>query len=552
MKTHKLKLQLLLILTTSAFLFNACEDELAKSPLDEFDNATFWNSKENIDLALAAVYRGSIRANSWGGGANDWWSGNGLLYLELASDNAYHGQGENLGWNRLSNGTLTAGGIGILSMYWDNGYKRIARTNNFLENIDKAPLEPEVLARYNAEARFIRAAQYFYFSQYFGSVPLVTKILTQEEANTVTKATHKELVDFVITELTASAQDLPRFKDIPNNEIGRASKQAALAFLGRIQLAEGYFGDAANTYKTIIDFGDNIIDPDYQSLFIEANENSAENIFSIQFIPDLLANGFMQYNGPRVIGGYSFINPLGDLMEAYQFTDGTEFSYTDPRYNPDNIGENRDPRLSYSIYYNGSTIRDDIQYISHPDSNSPDRIMRLNSKTGYSIRKYMDESITGNFYGANGANIPVIRYAEILLSYLEAKLEAGDGIDQGLLDQTINLVRARSSVNMPPITETNPALLRPILRNERRVELALEGIRYWDILRWGVGSEELVGDFYGHPYPDAETEIRKKDASAPDDPYSRWYVTTKNFREGVDNYWPIPQSEVNINPNLAN
>lgn len=550
MKTYRLLSYAILLML--AFSFNACEKELEKSPLDEFDNETFWSSKENVEMALAAVYRGSIRTNSWGGGADDWWSGNGLLYLELASDNAYHGQGENLGWNRLSNGTLTADGIGILDMYWDRGYKRVARANNFLENVDKAPLEPEDLNRFIAEARFIRACQYFYFSQYFGSVPLVTSTLTQEEANTVTKASHQELVDFVINELSAAAEDLPRFKDIPSSQRGRASKQAALAFLGRIQLAEGYFADAAATYKKIIDFGDNIIDSEYRTLFIEENENSAENIFSIQFIPNLLANGFMQYNGPRVIGGYSFINPLADLMEAYQFKDGTEFSYEDPRYNPDDIAENRDPRLKYSIYYNGAPIRDGIQYISHPDSNSPDRIMRLNSKTGYSIRKYMDESITGDYYHANGGNIPVIRYAEVLLSYLEAKLEAGDPIDQGLLDETINKIRQRPSVDMPPITETNPDLLRPILRNERRVELALEGLRYWDILRWGVGGEELVGDFYGHPYPDAEAEIRKKDPSAPEDPYSRWYVTTKNFREGIDNYWPIPQSEVNINPNLAN
>lgn len=550
MKTHRLLSYAILIIL--ALSFNACEQELEKSPLDEFDNGTFWSSKENVEMALAAVYRGSIRTNSWGGGADDWWSGNGLLYLELASDNAYHGQGENLGWNRLSNGTLTADGIGILDMYWDRGYKRVARTNNFLENIDKAPLEPEELNRYIAEARFIRACQYFYFSQYFGSVPLVTHTLSQEEANNVSKASHQELVDFVINELSAAAEDLPRFKDIPSSERGRASKQAALAFLARIQLAEGYYSDAAATYKKIIDFGDNIIDSDYRTLFIEENENSAENIFSIQFIPNLLANGFMQYNGPRVIGGYSFINPLADLMEAYQFKDGTEFSYEDPRYNPDDIAENRDPRLKYTIYYNGAPIRDGIQYISHPDSNSPDRIMRLNSKTGYSIRKYMDESITGDYYHANGGNIPVIRYAEVLLSYLEAKLEAGDPIDQGLLDETINKIRQRPSVDMPPITETNPDLLRPILRNERRVELALEGLRYWDILRWGVGGEELVGDFYGHPYPDAEAEIRKKDPSAPEDPYSRWYVTTKNFREGMDNYWPIPQSEVNINPNLAN
>ena len=528
----------------------SCEKELEKSPLDEFDNATFWTSEINVELALAAVYRGSIAANSWGGNANDWWSGNGLLYLELASDNAYHGQGDNRGFHRLSNGTMTPN-LGILDWYWTRGYRRVARSNDFLENVGKAPLEEEALNRYIAEVRFIRAAQYFYFSQYFGSVPLVTESLTPEEANNVTKASHEELVSFVITELTEAAEDLPRFKDIPSSERGRASKQAALAFLGRIQLAEGFYAEAAETYKTIIDFGDNKIDPNYESIFLEENENSTEIIFSVQFIPDLLANGVMQYNAPRTIGGYSFINPLADLMESYQFLDGTEFSYTDPRYNPDDIGENRDPRLDYTIFYNGAVIRDDILYISHPDSRSPDRIGRLNSKSGYCIKKYIDPSITGDYYGSNGANIPVIRYAEVLLSYLEAKLEAGDAIDQALLDETINKVRGRASVNMPPITETNPALLRPIHRNERRVELALEGLRYWDLLRWGVADEELSADFYGHPYPDAETPIRKKSAAAEPDPFSRWYVTTRDFRAGIDNYWPIPQEEVDINPNLA-
>lgn len=539
-----------LLLIFLVLLGSSCEDELEKSPLDQFDSATFWNSETNIELALAAVYRGGNLVNAGSGGPYHWWSWTGLTYLELASDNAYHGQGENIFWHRLSNGTLTAN-LGYLGWYWNRSYQRIARSNDFLENVHNAPIEEEKLQRYIAEVRFLRATQYYYLSQHFGSVPLVTETLTPEEANTVQKADRQEIINFVITEFTEAAEDLPRFGEIPGSETGRASKQAALAFLGRTQLAEGLFRDAANTYAAIIDYGDNIIDPDYQSIFIEAKENSAENIFSVQYIPELLSNGIMQYLAPRVVGGYSFVNPLADLMEAYQFDDGTEFSYEDPRYDYSDIGKNRDPRLKYTIYYNNAPIREGVDYISHPDSNSPDRIMNLNSRTGYSLRKYMDESITGNYYSANGGNTPIIRYAEILLSYLEAKLEAGDAIDQGLLDATINEVRGRASVNMPPITETDPTLLREILRNERRVELAMEGIRYWDLLRWGIADEKLNGDFYGHPYPDAETPIRKKDASAPEDPFSRWYVTTRNFREGVDNFWPIPQSEVNINPNLA-
>jgi hypothetical protein len=136
----------------------------------------------------------------------------------------------------------------------------------------------------------------------------------------------------------------------------------------------------------------------------------------------------------------------------------------------------------------------------------------------------------------------------VLLSYLEAKLEAGQGVDQALLDATVNLVRARASVNMPRITITNPVALRPVLRNERRVELALEGIRYLDLLRWKIADQVLKGNFYGAPFPGA-SNIRKRGNIV--DPHQRWFVTTKNFRKGVDEYWPIPQAEVNINPKLG-
>jgi hypothetical protein len=174
----------------------------------------------------------------------------------------------------------------------------------------------------------------------------------------------------------------------------------------------------------------------------------------------------------------------------------------------------------------------------------------LNSRTGYLLKKYMDENYTGNFY-RYGGNTPIIRYAEILLSYLEAKLEAGQPIDQELLDATINKVRARASVNMPPITETNPDLLRPILRHERRIELAMEGLRLWDLLRWGIAGQVLNDDFYGASFPNSKKAIRKKSSSAPPDPHSRWFVTSSHFRVGTDEHWPVPQNEVNINPNLA-
>lgn len=543
----RISIALLVILTI------ACEKQLDKSPLDAFDNAKYWSSKENAMLALNAVYRGRITANTPSFQAWDWWDYNGLLWTEMATDNAYDRRGNNSVNNKLTNGTLTSS-IGILGYYWSGSYLRIARCNEFLENINMVPMDETEKKRMISEARFIRACQYFYMSQFFKSVPLVTKTLSQLEANTVSKAAHADIVNFALTEFKEVALDLPRFKDIPANETGRACKQAALAFLGRLQLGEGMFSEAAITYKQIIDLGDNIIDPDYSSIFLESKENSAENIFSIQYVPNLLSNAMMQHQAPTIMGGYCILNPLAGLMESYQFTDGTAFSYNDPRYDYKDIGKNRDPRLKYTILYNGAPVGGK-QYISHPDSaTSVDQVQSpvfQATQSGYGQKKYIETTFSGNLQTGYGGNIPIIRYAEVLLSYLEAKLEAGQAIDQSLLDATINKVRARASVNMPQITSTNATLLRPILRNERRVELALEGTRLWDLFRWKIADQVLKGDFYGHPYPVSIRSIRKKTATTPADLYKRWYVTSKSFRIGIDDTWPIPQSEVDINPKLG-
>ena len=536
----------LLLVSLIILVAASCRKELELSPLDQFDSATFWTSEGNAMLALTGVYRGNISVTAANANPTDWWSYTGLLFTEFTTDNAYDRRGENSVYNKLSNGTLTSN-IAVLGQYWSQSYSRIARCNDFLANIDKVQINEAKLKRMKAEVRFLRACQYFYLSQYWGSVPLVKSLLTKEEANTLDKAPRADVVNFVLTEFTEAVNDLPRFKDIPAAERGRASKQAALAFLGRLQLAEGKYAEAAVTYKTIIDFGDNIIDPDYAGLFIVANENSTENIFSTEFVENLAANGMNQHLWPAVSAGWHIFCPLGSIVEAYDFTNGTPFSFTSALYDAKDPTKNRDPRLKYNVLFNGQSFKG--RYITHPDSTSaPDQLGagKQTTQTGYGVRKFLDEGFNGNLINYGG-NLPIIRYAEVLLSYLEAKLEAGQGTDQALLDATINRVRGRASVNMPRVTETSAALLREILRNERRVETAFEGLRYWDLLRWKIADKVLKADFYGAPFPGTIKPIRKKGTIT--DPYSRWFVTTKNFRT-QDYVWPVPQEELNINPKL--
>ncbi|MBE7640579.1 RagB/SusD family nutrient uptake outer membrane protein [Salegentibacter sp. BLCTC] len=537
-----------LILIFACILFIGCEAELEKNPLDEFATETFWKSENEAYLALTGVYRGNIQMNNPEFSPTDWWSYNGLMFLEFASDNAYDRRGDNAATVKLSNGTNTATN-GYVKNYWENSYNKISRSNDFLENIDKVSMEEEKISRYSAEVRAIRACQYFYLAQYWGDVPLVTSSINSEEANKMRRTSKKEVMQFVINELQLAAKSLPSQANLEASEVGRFTKQAALGFLGRALLAEEKFEMAGETYKEIIDMGENIIDPNYESLFEIENENSQEIIFSTQYVKNEGSNAMFQHFFPAVKGGWHMFNPLASLVEAYQFKDGTPFSFKDSRYDAENISKNRDPRLGYSVLFNRNSFGNKL-YITHPDStSSPDQLGagKQTTQTGFGLKKMMNSDFEGNLSNS-GVNLPIIRYAEILLGYLEAKLEAGDAISQSLLDETINKVRGRVSVNMPPITVTNKNSLRKILRNERRVELAFEGIRYWDLLRWKTAEKVLNNDFYGAPFPNTDN-IRSK-INQDIDSQHRWYVTTRNFRPNIDYLWPIPQSEISINTNL--
>ena len=170
------------------------------------------------------------------------------------------------------------------------------------------------------------------------------------------------------------------------------------------------------------------------------------------------------------------------------------------------------------------------------------------SKTGFMWRKYFDENAISNLQSYSAVT-PIIRYSEVLLSYLECLIESGQNIDQTILDQSINKVCKRADVHMPAITETNPEKLLEIVRNERRIELAFEGIRYWDLLRWNIAHNVLVGEIWGAPYPTSTTYATATKFIEPTG-NCRWYVARRDFRNPQDYTWPVPLSEQNINPNL--
>lgn len=523
--------------------------DLERYPLTSLSEETFWTSESNAEMALTALYRGGI-SDGVEYTVNDFWSYHGLVLMEHLSDNAFDRRGESNLFFRISSGGLTSDNS-FMTNYWKSAYNRIGKCNRFLEGIETAG-DMENKARLIAEARFLRATQYHYLVSYFKDVPLVTTPLTGEEANNVTKETQANILAWCAQEFREAADDLPRFSEITSAETGRACKQAALAFLGRTYMLMHEWAQGAAVYKEIIDYGDNDIHPSYSELFWPGTGvGNKENIYYIAYLENYLGCGMPQQILSAKDGGWSLSNPSAGLFEAYEFLDGTPFSYDDPRYNPHNLGENRDPRLDYTIYYNGSMFMG-TEYRMSPDYDAAlkERIDYSSeaSKTGYMWRKYFDENPI-NDIASYSAVTPVIRYAEVLLSYLECLIEGGQTITQSVLDATINKVRGRADVNMPPVTETNPDLLRERLRNERRIELAYEGIRFWDIMRWNIAHEVLVGEIWGAPYPDSPLYASSTKQIDPTG-HCRWYVARRDFRNPQDYTWPIPLSEQNINPNL--
>lgn len=531
----------------ASFAFQSCD--LERYPLTDLSEENFWDDSKNADLALTSLYRGNI-SNGLEYTVSDFWSYHGLLFMEHLTDNAFDRRGENNPFFNISSGKLQNTN-NFVKNYWSSAYKRIGLCNRFLEGIASLA-ESESKTRMVAEARFLRATQYHYLASYFKDVPLVTKSLTGEEANSVTKETQANILAWCVTEFKEAAADLPRFKDITSSETGRACKQAALAFLGRTCMLMKDWKNGAAAYKEIIDYGDNEIHSSYKELFYPGSAgNNKENIFYIAYLENYFGCGFPQHILSAKDGGWSLSDPSAGLFEAYEFNDGTAFSYDDPRYNPNNLGENRDPRLDYTIYYNGATFMGS-EYRLSPDyeASKKERIDYSSeaSKTGFLWRKYFDENPINDLQSYSAVT-PVIRYAEVLLSYLECLIESGQTIDQSVLDATINKVRGRADVNMPAVTDTQASTLLEKVRHERRVELAFEGIRFWDLMRWGIAHEVLVGEIWGAPYPNS-TQYATSTKQIDPTGNCRWYVGRRDFRNPQDYTWPIPLSEQNINPNL--
>lgn len=443
-----------------------------------------------------------------------------------------------------------------------NAYSQLASYNNFLDHIDGVPMDENKKTLYKAEVKSLRAYNLFCLGFYFGNVPMPLKALTLKEANTIKSTPQAEVYNQVESDLKESIGVLP--KEQKGEDYGRVTKGMAKVLLSRLYLARNQYAEAAEILKSVIDDGVYRLDRNegldsYNHMFRVGGENSPEIIFFTGRTKDLYVTAWLQYLYPECYGGWHQYAVYNELVRDYFCSDGKSIEES-PLYDDDDPYVNRDPRLYASVFmpplgsFEGQTYNG-VTYDCFNGANTNDSYNRYTRFNGYSPKKGFDPAMLNTNLLKSYEYTPIFRYAEVLLSYLEAVNEANpSGVNQTLLDLTINDIRNR--VGLPSYDKIelgSQELVRKAVRKERRVELAFEGLRYFDVIRWGIASELLNHTFTGIKLSDnpADRNFRGEGGGAAPVDENMYYQFEKREWEPRNRFFPIPQTDINVNPNLT-
>lgn len=530
----------LLIVSVAVVAASGCK-KLDIAPTDKFSDLTFWQVEANVYNALYNNY--SLIYNS------------GLYFdAEALSDNAYSPSGD---LNVIASGNATSQ-TAKFAGDWNGYYSAIKSCNIFLANIDRNnTISAANKTRLKAETRFIRAFEHFNLVKWYGDVPIVDHDATPEEAQTISRSPKTDVIKFVVNELAAAANDLPSKDAIPATENGRITKGAALALEARVLLYQGdRMADVATICEQLMnDQGTNgnyALESSYSALFSDpnVNKNTKESILSLQYVPTLRTwNNFWDF-APRTVGGrVSNMAPTQELVDDYIMLNGKGIKETGSGYIETTPYVNRDPRLTATVVYdryvwvnpNNSTKTIYIKPGTDPVQPGLDEYnagSQAASATAYYWRKYFDPSALANFVSGN--NLHLIRYAEVLLDYAEAKQSLGL-MDATVWNKTIGALRARAGfTDAGALNYPGAADMTNIIRRERRVELAMEGLRVDDIRRWKTAEVVMNGYIHGAKF-------------SADQNTDNGYIRTqlRKFNPGRDYLWAIPANDVDLNKNLT-
>jgi hypothetical protein len=557
--------KIILLASVSCLLLSSCEKFLDAVPTDQVPGDRFWNVPANVDKYITNLYSESLIAREAVSGI--WWD-------DTMGDDSH------IVWNwfvadfmGIARGTANTG-TNVSSGMWSRGYANIRRAWMLLENIEKAEgLSPEKRTIYEGEARFFMAWAYNHLINYFGDVPLVTKVLTIEESEAVTRQPKEEVLTFLLGQLDQAITQLAGAPRV----YGRVTQAAAQAFKARVLLQQNRWDDviAATTPLmgkfTLYSEGET----PYYDLFHDVVPEADEIILTI---PRMAKTG--AYNSGTIAGRafgmkgqtggdpYRSLTPTGPLVDSYPMANGRLPKEEGSGYDKTNPHAKRDPRFYQSITYPGGEIEtvsggEIVMKPYDPENAATTNAMQLYdanepSATGYAWRKFMDYSVYGMSNLTDCVNdIMLIRYAEVLLMRAEALAESKGPEAK---EEIINLVdQLRDRVKGGKVTRENynsKEDLIKLVRNERRIELCGEGLRPWDLKRWKVAELNVVengygltGDLYG-AYMRMDGVGSTMRTVMVDGVHRRW-VEERKFNPARDYLLPIPQSQIDLNPNLT-
>jgi starch-binding outer membrane protein, SusD/RagB family len=558
-----MKIKIILLLVTFVALLNAC-NELDLNPLSEGSSENWYSDETEINMALNDLYRGvfwPLDHDKW---TDDWTARTTT--------------------NDITGGTLD-GEWKTSRKRWGVAYKAISRSNTVLQNLVRAKdeLPDATINRFEAEAKFVRAAQYSYLISHWGDVPFFETVLDLDESFTLSRTPKEEILEIIYNDFDFAVANLP--ESYGSSELKRATKGAAMAYKARIALYMGDWSVARSAAKACMDLGVYSLYPDFRELFLASTQNPNEAIFTMPQSTELGVSNYHsqpRFYMTRNTGGWTSRNPSWELWCSYLCTDGLPIDES-PLFDPRDPFKNRDPRMTMTIVEFQTPWLGFI-YQPHPDS-----LEVLNLNTG-EYQKNNDTRANAQYASFNAMvwkkkidddwldnkaehDRILMRYADVLLMYAEASIELNQ-IDQSVLD-AMNMVRARAygvdkseTSAYPEIITTNQAELRKIVRIERRMELAFEGLRYMDIIRWRLAEKVLNTNIYGMLDP---PELKEKVVDE-----GLWFFpeTPEVDEDGVPNFdalndagyikllairnfpdrqylWPIPTKEILINENLS-
>lgn len=550
-----MKARIILTVLCVTAIISCKKDFLDKLPLDAPSDATFFSNKEELDLAINGAY------------TNLWWIGSNTpyqLFLDATTDIAWS-RGDYSSVQTVQSGNFTPD-FTLFGNTWTFMYQGISKCNNILVKMHRAQavVPADYYAQVKGQALFLRSYSYFYLVELFGNVPWVTTMLSLDSAS-LPQTPRAEVVKNIYADLDSAADMLP--VSWSGADAGKATKGAALALKARLALDEGDYKTAATAAKAVMDLNVYGIFPNYQDLFHYEGEGSSEVILNLPYLTGVKVNSIPQMEGPRSAPGYSILVPTQNMVDLYQCMDGKPINESN-QYDPAHPFENRDPRLDQSIIRPGSWFNN-YEFLTHPDSTKTwqaqgtDTVRVGNLEvtnayatfSGYLWLKYLDASDLPQNVTSSQQDVMLIGYAEVLLTYAEAKSELNE-IDESVID-AINQVRGRPSVHMPAVDLTmSQEQLRGVVRYERTVELADEGFRLFDIRRWKYAEHVMPGKVYGRrtkahwydvvtPQIDAFQHVTYPNA---DDLFK--VISTNTFDPAKNYLWPIPQKEMDVNHNL--